>query len=165
MWCVLCHVSNLFFGPALFIDIWDASCLTRVNLSCIQDTEDTRYMQPCVLAHLRFSIQSAPLDFHSWGIPVYSSYMPEKHQNGLFEIEFIVWIHLNGTYSSIWSHLRFPAQSASIFWDFCSPLLLCKKIKKKKTIANRMMNPRCCWIEDCWIPGLLNSSRFVENEC
>ena len=43
---VLCLMSYVYVGPAWFINLLDASCLTRVNLSCIQDTEDTRFMQP-----------------------------------------------------------------------------------------------------------------------
>ena len=49
---VLCLVSYVLFNtswafcPACFIVLLDASCLMSVNLSCIQDTEDTRFMQP-----------------------------------------------------------------------------------------------------------------------
>ena len=53
---VLCLMSYVLFftgrafGPACFIVILDASCLMRVNLSCIQDTEDTCFIkpQPCL---------------------------------------------------------------------------------------------------------------------
>ena len=53
---VLCLMS--YVGPACIIVLLDASCLMRVNLSCIQDTADTRFMQPWVCVPL---IPSMPL--------------------------------------------------------------------------------------------------------
>ena len=46
--CLMPHVLCLmsYVGPACIIVLLDASCLIRVNLSCIQDTADTRFMQP-----------------------------------------------------------------------------------------------------------------------
>ena len=44
---VLCNTSWAFCPACIFVFL-DASCLMRVNLSCIQDTSDTRFMQPCI---------------------------------------------------------------------------------------------------------------------
>ena len=49
--CLMSYVlffTGWAFDPACFVVILDASCLMRINLSCIQDTADTRVMQPCV---------------------------------------------------------------------------------------------------------------------
>ena len=42
---VLCNTSWAF-GLACIIVLLDACCLMRANMSCIQDTADTRFIQP-----------------------------------------------------------------------------------------------------------------------
>ena len=44
---VLCNTSWTF-GQDCFIVLFDVSCLRRANLSCIQDTADTHFSQPCL---------------------------------------------------------------------------------------------------------------------
>ena len=56
VWCVMSFVlcvksfvlfnTGWAFGPACFIVLRDDSCLMSVNLSFIQDTEDSHFMQP-----------------------------------------------------------------------------------------------------------------------